>query len=1260
MMCCRRPSQRRRRRRSDSASGDAVRERDAASKTQFPHVFFANMHTKHAGQFYRVPICSRFAPALQRDEGDSLSHRTKMTHLFELLMCDVHSQMWRGKRDVAIDGLKQLNAKLSQFVAQESDISGRIKTKAASQTVDLPEDEKSVVHDLDVTRQQIAQCKRDVRARENDISDLTAALESIAKASNLGCTAFAAILGPIAIQAGDEAVRRFVGTISAEIATVEQLPPAIVHFEVCDDVPHFSTWEQRTASSVHTAREKLRVVHRGVCAIVNGAETYFPGLPADEAGWSRLVDHVDCAFGTAVKRWILRSLHAHQWVLEGRALKELFAVNLKLSAASKVIFSPPNPDVAKLVEGALTPIWEAAIDLSMFRGVVSTAALEVSARSGGPTVSLGLLNVSGLPPSQAPADGKSGTLLPYIEADKDFIAAKRATLASAQVHTADIHECETQVSLRFGHLIHPDMVTMNREQLQRSLTDVQLWDPMQSLGGAIMVNAFSFQDAVSSLLLAQAAKLRDAELQRALEDVNVEDTTLSAVRRQPLASLLPSGATTTGNSSQSNAVRQALRPVAAAAQNAASAPASTKPTAASSADTPGGYSAIQPSTHSVSKLTPRGTGGANPPQPSSHAVVATMVAKPVPTESPRPHTTPVNMRKVLSSWDQASSGRATEEGTAGTPTAPAVKRLHATEVGGATTAAPLRAAADNATAAATTTSRQNPTAPTPPDVAPTSGSSAMLRRRTSPVSEDIGMASAPPRPAPVVARQPMASKAAWESPPRESGPTSPSEAVAPPLPPAVRSGAASSVTATVARDTASANGQRPAPTNSSATISSRPASSVTTTNDDVQQELQRLIQRERESMERLKTLLAKSDQRRVDEAAERRQSDLADRTKERAQTAEQDRRRATAQLTEDDRQRRQHDLLLEAQRSTAAKKEEDQLRAQTELEERLALESKRRVERQAKDAEERDKRRKEAEAAEVRRREQLRADDALREKELQDRLDELDRRRKAEHLRFAEEQRALEMRLNATTTGASPPSRATAPSQPVSSGDGLSEQTAPSASAGSSLRKKLALPGLERPPSASSAPPAISNSALGTPRRPLPAPTTSSGTPTTVGGTANPPVDVSLLELYKAECHDLNIKPNSGLLKALPKEPGRYVSSINLDLNYIGIKGVLPLFSVLKVNRGLALLNLKDNNLENNEVRALCTILGESPGSCLTYLDLSSNPISLAGGSAVMELVGKQRTLTTVVLRGTLIQPKVVERITEAAKGSSAGSLGTV
>eukprot|EP00744_Colponema_vietnamica_P008068 GILI01011535.1.p1 GENE.GILI01011535.1~~GILI01011535.1.p1 ORF type:complete len:673 (+),score=52.48 GILI01011535.1:156-2021(+) len=207
----------------------------------------------------------------------------------------------------------------------------------------------------------------------------------------------------------------------------------------------------------------------------------------------------------------------------------------------------------------------------------------------------------------------------------------------------------------------------------------------------------------------------------------------------------------------------------------------------------------------------------------------------------------------------------------------------------------------------------------------------------------------------------------------------------------------------------------------------------------------------------------------------------------------------------------------------------------------------------------------------------------------------------------------------------------------------------------SALRRKLSLPSGQvnsspvqhqpTPPAGPQQPPA-----LHTIRKPQTAPLPI-GTPRGTSNGAPSPLDLSnssLLDIYKSYCSQFGIKPNSGMLKMLPTTLGENITKINLDLNYIGVKGFQPLLQILKVNRGLTFLNLKDNNLENNEIRALVNVLCTDSGDLLRHLDISNNPVSMAGGTALLDLIDKQKALNTVIVSGTLIQPKIVEKISEA------------
>ena len=80
----------------------------------------------------------------------------------------------------------------------------------------------------------------------------------------------------------------------------------------------------------------------------------------------------------------------------------------------------------------------------------------------------------------------------------------------------------------------------------------------------------------------------------------------------------------------------------------------------------------------------------------------------------------------------------------------------------------------------------------------------------------------------------------------------------------------------------------------------------------------------------------------------------------------------------------------------------------------------------------------------------------------------------------------------------------------------------------------------------------------------------------------------------------------------------------------------------------------QDNNLENNEIKALVQVLLTCSDDSLTKLDLSNNPISLAGGSALIELLTSRKSLTEVRLEGTLVQPKILDKIQDIAGNNRA------
>ncbi|EKF38155.1 hypothetical protein MOQ_001640 [Trypanosoma cruzi marinkellei] len=148
---------------------------------------------------------------------------------------------------------------------------------------------------------------------------------------------------------------------------------------------------------------------------------------------------------------------------------------------------------------------------------------------------------------------------------------------------------------------------------------------------------------------------------------------------------------------------------------------------------------------------------------------------------------------------------------------------------------------------------------------------------------------------------------------------------------------------------------------------------------------------------------------------------------------------------------------------------------------------------------------------------------------------------------------------------------------------------------------------------------------------------------------------IGMSQKYVLLCRQAGIKPNSMLMRALPDIQGVSVSRIDTSGNYIGPKGLMPLLQVLRENIGLKYLNLSHNNLENDEVIELVSFLMTSSGASLQSLDLSDNPVSLAGGAAILRLVQARPSLLSVRLRGTLVPQPVIYSIEEVC-GSNRSS----
>ncbi len=77
-------------------------------------------------------------------------------------------------------------------------------------------------------------------------------------------------------------------------------------------------------------------------------------------------------------------------------------------------------------------------------------------------------------------------------------------------------------------------------------------------------------------------------------------------------------------------------------------------------------------------------------------------------------------------------------------------------------------------------------------------------------------------------------------------------------------------------------------------------------------------------------------------------------------------------------------------------------------------------------------------------------------------------------------------------------------------------------------------------------------------------------------------------------------------------------------------------------------MNLRDNNLESPQISQLCEVLlAGSAGDFISQMNLSNNPITPAGATSLAELIQKRPSLTSVIVKDTLITGKNAEQIAE-------------
>ena len=141
--------------------------------------------------------------------------------------------------------------------------------------------------------------------------------------------------------------------------------------------------------------------------------------------------------------------------------------------------------------------------------------------------------------------------------------------------------------------------------------------------------------------------------------------------------------------------------------------------------------------------------------------------------------------------------------------------------------------------------------------------------------------------------------------------------------------------------------------------------------------------------------------------------------------------------------------------------------------------------------------------------------------------------------------------------------------------------------------------------------------------------------------------------LYVEQCAARSVKANSSVVAALQKfETPDAVTELDLSANYVGPGGFVPLLEIVRRAPALRHLNVADNRITNEVLDALLIALLEAGhGSCgLETLNLSANPISHAGGKALIHFVRSLRRASCplITVEGTLLTPALAASVAEA------------
>ena len=137
-----------------------------------------------------------------------------------------------------------------------------------------------------------------------------------------------------------------------------------------------------------------------------------------------------------------------------------------------------------------------------------------------------------------------------------------------------------------------------------------------------------------------------------------------------------------------------------------------------------------------------------------------------------------------------------------------------------------------------------------------------------------------------------------------------------------------------------------------------------------------------------------------------------------------------------------------------------------------------------------------------------------------------------------------------------------------------------------------------------------------------------------------------LVDSYTAKCKEVDCKINSRLLKSL-KAATTALTELDLSMNYVGPKGLVPVMGLLAANATVGRLDLSNNGINDEVLPIITKTISEHTG--IYAVNMSYNE-ELSQGKLILDMVRDNTNITVIQLDQTGIYDTLVERIMSQIK----------